>query len=114
MPSSLCRVVCGCGLTIAIFSPTIALRRVLLPALARPIRATRPERKAFFVGTTPLLALRSRPAMPEEEKKEASPPESDKAPEKREPEKEAHAAQRSDLPAGISLAVAAILPTIFF
>ena len=40
MPRMLRRVVCGLSEVMAIFCPRILLRRVDLPALGRPIRAT--------------------------------------------------------------------------
>src|SRR4051812_28449191 len=39
-----CRVVCGRLLTMPTFSPTIALVRVVFPALGRPTRAAKPLR----------------------------------------------------------------------
>src|SRR5260370_26619806 len=45
------RVVCGLEVTMAIFCPTRRFSRVDLPALGRPMMATKPERNPGLSGT---------------------------------------------------------------
>ena len=58
-PRMACRVVCGRLLTMPTFSPTSALVSVVLPALGRPTRATKPLRCGDCSGVlTPSVSHR--------------------------------------------------------
>ena len=53
MPRTVCRVVCGRDDAMATFCPTMALVNVDLPALGRPTKQAKPERKPVGNGIGP-------------------------------------------------------------